>query len=106
VTAASARVEGQDDVVAPLDRGHATADTFDHASALVAKHHRKRRTNALMLDVSVRLAHARRDDTDQDLSCLRFLQLEILDDERRPWFLDDRGSNAHSWIRPPSAHQR
>jgi hypothetical protein len=85
------------DVITRLHQAHALADLVDHAAAFVAEHHRlvaggvgaRRRVHVGVADAAGLEPH-------EHLPGLRLGELELLDFERGPELLEDRGAGPHS----------
>src|SRR6185312_9390648 len=93
------RVE-RNDVIALGHRGDARADVDDDARALVAEDHREQplRIGARAGEL-VGVTDAGRLDLDQDLACLRPLELDLFDDRRLARLVRHRRARLHGNLR-------
>ncbi len=79
-------------------RVHAAADRMHHAGALMPEHGGIGRSIVAVAAVQVGLAHAARDDLDEEFVGARIGQLDLIDDERAGSFAHDRGSDLHATL--------
>src|SRR6185437_11277207 len=90
-----------DDVVAWRKLAHRAAYGVDHAGALVAKHRRIGADRVIAVAaVQIGLAHAARDDADNQLVGAWLGELQGLDDEGRRLCGDDRCLDLHDVLAP------
>ena len=104
---AALRGEERDDVVAGLDERHALADALDDARALVPEHarHVSGRVGARG-GVQVGVADAARSEPHEHLALLRLREIDLVDDERLPEFLEHGGADLHRGQANPRACSR
>ena len=88
--------DAEADVVPGLDVGHCRAHGFDDAGAFVAHHHRPATRAELAVGEShVGVADAGRGNANEHLACCRRRELDLLDDEWLPRFVEDGCANSH-----------
>jgi hypothetical protein len=104
--AGAAAVEREHDVIALRDLGHTGAERLDHTRALVPGDDRKRRERGELGRARhhVGVAHARRDDADEDLARSRTGELKRFDRVGLVALTQHRGSDLHD--RPPRSRSR
>ncbi len=83
------------DVIAGLHAGDARADFLDDAGAFVAEHHRQPRLEVAVRDVDVGVTKTGMGVTDEDLTGLRPVEVELLDLDRLARLVDNCGFGLH-----------
>ena len=93
---AARRDEAERDVISRADVRDAVSDRLDHARALVAKHGGPAtRPQVAVGEPDVGVAHADCSDPDEDLICLRWIELDLFDRDRMTGLAQDCRADAH-----------
>jgi hypothetical protein len=90
---AAVRKPGEKDVVARGETAHSRSDLLDDSSAFVAEDDGKIGRMDALRDVQVGVANAARRHADLQLTRLRRVELELLDDERLFERVKDSGAH-------------
>ena len=101
---AALRREQRDDVIPRPERVDAVAHALDNARAFMPKDGRRVAGGVgAGRGVEVRVADAAGDQADEHFTCLRLLERDLLDDERRPELFQHCGPNLHAGTLKPGS---